>query len=179
MEKLTITEALSEVNLIKKKVGAKQQKVLGALVRPAHTKDLYESDGGSKKMIESEAQAINDLNRRLAKIRSAISDANLSNEITLGEDTRTIHDWLTWKREIVNSQIHFTKSVHTTVKNMMDKIAKEPQVYVNEEGKQSLVQAVPNVDMAYWVRQEEILNEKLEQLDGKLSLKNATINISL
>lgn len=93
MEKITITEALSEVNLIKKKIASKQNRITTALVRATHVADPFESEGGSKAMIKSELQGIHDLNRRLARIRAGISQANLETEITIGEDNRTIHDW--------------------------------------------------------------------------------------
>lgn len=179
MEKITITEALSEVNLIKKKIIAKQARIQSAVVRAEHNPDPFLSDGGSSAMVKAESQGIHDLNRRLSKIRSEISRANLGNEITLGEDTRSIHDWLVWKREIAKDQIKFTYDVHRAVKAHLDMTAKQPQVYKDADGNNQLVKWTINVDYAYWLKQNEQLEEKLEQLDGKLSLKNATIVVNI
>jgi hypothetical protein len=48
----TITEALSEINLIKKKIEKKQQDVIGNLVRWEHLKDPFESVGGASSVFE-------------------------------------------------------------------------------------------------------------------------------
>lgn len=179
MEKITITEALSEVNLIKKKITAKQAKITGSLTRFENQKDPYESDGGSTKMITSESQALNDLGRRLIKIRAEISRVNLENEITLGEETKSIHDWLVWKRELATASINFVKTVYTAVKNNMDSISRQPQVFKDDTGTTHLAKLISNIDYAEWIKLDEKLNEKLDILDGKLSLKNATILINV
>jgi hypothetical protein len=58
---LTITEALSEINLIKKKLVSKRGNVTQNLTRALHVKDPYESQGGSEAMIRAEVQSIADL----------------------------------------------------------------------------------------------------------------------
>lgn len=179
MEKMTVTEALSEVNLIKKKIKSKQEKIRGALFRVEHVKDPFESDGGSEKMIQSEHQSLSDLNRRLEKIRSGISRANLETTITLGEEEKTIHDWLIWKREIATDYTTFVKDICNVVKVNNDAQAKNPQVYKDDEGKIHLVKPITNVDYSEWLKRHEKLIEKYENLDGKLSLKNATILIQI
>jgi hypothetical protein len=130
-------------------------------------------------MIQSETQALADLGRRLMKIRAGISRANLETEITVGEETRSVHDWLVWKRELSAPQAAFTKQVHQTVKNSLDAIARQPQVYKDEAGATHLAKLVSNIDYAEWIKADEKLNEKLEVLDGKLSLKNATVTIEI
>ena len=179
MSKITITEALSEINLVKKKISAKQAKIQSALVQAEHIADPFLSEGGSEAMIKAESQGIYDLNYRLAKIRAEISHANLTHKISLGEDSRSIHDWLIWKREIATGQIRFTKEVHEAIKNHNKSSSDRPQVYKDSEEKVQLVKYKINVDYADWLKREAELNEKLEKLDGQLSLKNATIVIEI
>lgn len=179
MEKITITEALSEVNLIKKKIIAKQSKIKEGLFRVEHLPDPFISEGGSASMIGRETQGIQDLNQRLARIRATISLANLTNNISISGDLRTIHDWLIWKREIAKDQIAFVSSVHKNVKTHMDQSGKTPQVYKDTNDAVQIVKYVYNLDYAQWLKHDEILNEKLEQLDGQLSLKNATILVEI
>jgi hypothetical protein len=178
---ITITEALSEINLIKKKVTGKRAQIQQMLIRATHIPDVYEKEGGSKAFIEREMQAIADLNLRLIRIRSEISHANLETQITLSEGaftlTQSIHDWLIWKRELVKEQLQFVNSVNTTVKLHIDSVSKQPQVYKDEEGNIHLVKSEVNIHYPSWVAQQASLNALFEKLDGQLSLKNATVTI--
>ncbi len=45
MEKITITEALSEVNLLKKKIEKKKEMILANLAKFKHVPDPYEKQG--------------------------------------------------------------------------------------------------------------------------------------
>jgi hypothetical protein len=177
MEKMTITEGLSELNLIKKKIKTKENAFLGNLILAEHVKDPYENEGGTPEHLKKEFQSLTDLRRRLVKIRSAIASANLENEITLGEMTFSIHDWLTWKREISKEETSFINSVVSGTKSTLDKIAQQPQIYKDSEEKTHLVKFKTCIDYPEFVRKQEKMQELFENLDGKLSLKNATIVI--
>lgn len=179
MEKMTITEALSEINLLKKRIEHKKKNTLTLLIKPDHVADPYASEGGSAEFLKREFQSIDDLNRRFVKIRSAISKANLSHEITLGERTQSIHDWLTWKREIAKDETSYVNSVVNSTKAALDDAAKNPRVYDDAEGKKQLLKYTSNVDYAAFVKKQETLAVLFEQLDGKLSLKNATILVEI
>lgn len=180
MEKITITEALSEINLIGKKIKSKQEKITGALVRYEHMPDLYAAAGGSEKMITEETQSMRDLMTKLARIRSAVSQANITNKITINQRERSIHDWLTWKREISESEIEFAKKVHMTIKHNVDQIQKQPQLIKQENTTEpQLAKLKVNTDFAYWIKESEELCDVLEKLDGQLSLKNATIFVEV
>lgn len=179
MAKMTITEALSEVNLIKKKVVAARDVVKTNLARPKHVKDPFEKDGGTAAVIDRQVQSIYDLTARLERIRGAVSSANLANTITVGEQTKTIFDWLTWKREVAEDQKSFVGFVYTQTKNLLDNAARNPQAWKDEEGKTHLVELQSNVDLGAWLRKQEIVVEMVERLDGLLSLKNATITVEV
>jgi hypothetical protein len=177
MEQLTITEALSEVNLIKKKIIAKQDKIKQNLIRYDHLPDPFKNDGGIEQVIISESQGIMDLSRRLEKIRAGISKANLGNAIKIGNEAKTIHDWLIWKREIASGQISFLGHCNSAVRTHLDQSGKQPQVYKDPEGQTHLVKTTPNINYPEWLKYQAELTETLEKLDGQLSLKNATIAI--
>lgn len=178
---ITITEALSEINLIKKKIQAKQKKVKEMLIRTEHVPDPFEKEGGSKVVIEREMQAIHDLQTRLIHIRSQISQANLKHPITLTEGNLTmlqsIHDWLIWKREVVKDHVDFLHAVNHAVKTHIDLTSKQPQVYKDEAGNIQLVKTSTNISYPDYLAAESYMSGILEKLDGQLSLKNATILI--
>jgi hypothetical protein len=178
---ITITEALSEINLIKKKLQSKHQKVKDMLIRAEHVPDAFEKEGGSKEVIAREVQSANDLAMRLVHIRSGISRANLGTTITLTENnlsvTQSIHDWLIWKREIVKDHLAFLNNVNNTVKLHTDSISKQPQVYKDNDGNVHLVKSIVNVHYPDWLALQANISAILEKLDGQLSLKNATVTI--
>lgn len=179
MTQITVTEALSEINLIKKKVTAKQEKIQGMLTRVEHLADPFASDGGSPQVIKNEYQALYDLQRRLMKIRAAISSANLENTITIGLATYTIHDWLIWKREVRAGHIGFVSAVNRLIKTHLDQQSRQPQVYKDEAGAVQLVKTSINIDYPTWLKYEAEMTEMTEKLDGQLSLKNATILVEV
>ena len=179
MSEMTITEALSEINLIKKKLEHKKKSVMNLLVRADHMKDPYEDQGGTPAFLLREVQALCDLEDYFIRIRSGISQANLSNLITIGGLSKTIHDWLTWKREISKEQVSFVNTIVHQVKETLDISGKKPQVYADAEGKTHLVHYKVNLDYPAWVKKQEHLAEIFEKLDGQLSLKNATIVIKV
>lgn len=179
MNKMTITEALSEVNLVKKKLEHKKKTVGAMVLKPEHVKDPYEAQGGTPKYLNAEFQAIEDLQTRLIKLRGAISQANIDNNITLGEQTMSIHDWLTWKREISKDETSFINQIVSGVNDHMKKAATQPSVYDDAEGKKKLVVWIPQIDLPSFVKKQERLSDLFENLDGQLSLKNATITIAI
>lgn len=179
METMTITEALSEINLVQKKIQKKQETVLANLVKPKHVKDQLEAQGGSKQFIQSEVQAVSDLTRRLVMLRGSIAKANIENSITVSGKTDTIHNWLTWKRDVAQKQIDFYNKTHITVKHELDKLMRQPQVYKDDAGTTHLLEVEPNVEYGDYVKKAEETQEAFDKLDGQLSLKNATITVTI
>lgn len=174
---MTITEALSEINLIKKKLIDKRSLIQGMLLQAEHVPDPYIKEGGSAIFIEREVQSLNDLQQNLVRLRAGISTANLKTFITIDDVTHSIHDWLIWKREIVKDQIGFVTNVNRTLKSHIDTTSKQPTVFKDGEGNLQLVKHKMNVDYPEWVRTHANLNALLEKLDGQLSLKNATVSV--
>ena len=172
---LTITEALSEINLIKKKIEKKQSVVTSNLVRAKNQKDPLENQGGSKDYIKNEIQSINDLMTRLLKLKGAIAEANITNKIAVNGRTLSIYDWLNWKRDLSASDLKFNSSIPVSVKQHLDNAANRPQIWKDDDGKTHLVEYELNVDYGDFLKKTEQITETLEKLDGQLSLKNATI----
>lgn len=174
--KITITEGLAEIKLITNKLVTKRAFVLANLVRAKH---LIDPLGDSEKAMDSELQAIMDLEKRFVTIRSAIAQANIHTSITINEVTKTIFDWLSWKREISAKSKEFMGNVQANLKHHIDKAITAPQAYKDDAGAVKLTEIVTNV--SYQKMQETLIRfqEVLDKLDGQLSLKNATILIEI
>lgn len=179
METITITEALSAVKLIEKKLEKKRAMIKENLIRYKHVPDPFTSDGGSKKALSQERQSITDLQTRLESIRAAIAKANLETAVTIDNDTKSLHAWLTWKREIVKNELASLTQWSNHVKAAIDQFSRTPQVMKDKEDKTVLVEMEPNLEYSELIKSIEALTQKLEKLDGQLSLKNATVTVNL
>lgn len=176
----TITEALAELKLIKSKIDKKTAFVIQYLGRQEGTKDPLEKQGGVVKAINEDIQAINDLHERFVRIRSAIAAANSAQNVTIGTATRSVSDWLVWRREVA-------PLVKALQKNLTDKInqirngAKAHGWNVVKSGEQPAqpTDVIIEIDEKALAEKSESTQEILDTLDGKLSLHNATIQVEV
>src|SRR5690348_13210593 len=115
MNKITITEALAELTTINKRIEKKRQTIKAFLWRPDMARDPLVKEGGSVEYITRERQAIKDLQERHVRIRMAIQQANQHTDVTVNGVTRTLADWLTWRKEISSSETTFLTDVRTVL----------------------------------------------------------------
>jgi hypothetical protein len=179
MSKITITEALAEVPTISKRIEKKQEFIRSFLSRQSAVRDPHEKDGGSSVLIQRELQGIKDLQQRLIDIRSTIQNANAENTITVEGTTRTIADWLTWRREVAPGEQRFTQTLFSQLQQLRQQAQqKGVNVLASDKGEFS-ADFVVNINEKELADKLENLEVVLGTLDGQLSLKNATIMIEL
>jgi len=176
--KITITEALAELKLERNKAEKKHQFVMGHLARSKDRIDPLEEQGGSTKVIAQELQAIKDLQDRMLRIRMAINEANMETVIEIAGETRTVAEWLVWRRDILPHR-----------KAMLDNMVRKIQALRNELGYDSRrFQAaqpmtgedlISHVDIMELAKDIEHLGEIEDRLDGLLSLRNAQVTIDI
>lgn len=175
---MTITEALAEIKTLTKRIAKKREFVDRYLWRQEGNKDPLEKDGGSPEVLRRERQAIADLEQRIVDIRRAITYANLATDISVNGTTRSIYDWLTWRREVADGQRGFVSRVQSRITQMRQDAAQQ-QIKVVEGRGENLTDVVVNVNEAELAEEAERLEEYLGTLDGLLSLKNATVTIDV
>lgn len=182
MKQTTITEALAELKTIDKRILKKREFIGSNILRPEMVKDPLEKDGGSVTAIQRERQAIADLEQDKVNIRRAIAEANGRESITVEGKTRTISDWLVWRRDIAPSGLDFLKQLSNAIKNQRSEALKRGgQVIV--AGSSPPDRAPVAFDIVVNVSEQELSTQiegfetVLGTLDGQLSLKNATITI--
>ena len=178
MGKLTITEALAEIKTIGKRLDKKRGLVFSFLGRDERIRDPFSKEGGSQQVVAAEMQSIHDLEERLVSIRTKIQEANGRISITLQNETRTILQWLAWRKEVAPDLQQF----YTKLASQLQQLRKEAQakgmvvmganVRVGEG--QQVVQILVNLDEKKLMEDGEKLESILGELDGQLSLKNAT-----
>lgn len=177
MAKLTITEALAEVKTIKARVEKKQGNVLRYFARHSQVKDPLEKDGGSVAFIKSERQGIDDLLARWVRIRTSIQRANVQTQATITGTTRTVADWLNWRREVSPVQKQLVSSLINGIQRARDEAKKQGISVVDKEsGQPEVVVSINEQEIA---KLSEDLETTLGELDGKLSLINATTVIDV
>lgn len=175
---ITITEALAEIKTIGKRVEKKQEFVFGNLCRQEGAKDPLEKDGGSSVVLIREQQSIVDLQTRVIALRRGIQRANDSTSVSIGDDTRSISEWLTWRRDVAPKRKEFLNKLSSGLKGMRDNAKRNGFNVVASVGSPSApTDIIVNLDEGDLAAQIEKMENILGSLDGQLSLKNATVMI--
>lgn len=179
MPQITITEALAELRTIDRRIQKKREFVTTYLLRQEMFKDPLEKDGGSVSAIRRELQSIHDLEERKILIRRAIQHANESTTVTVGKQTRSIADWLVWKRDVAPSLQTFLTQVRGKIEQARQEAARKGAGLSTSAESAKPNDVIVNVNEQELARDIEALEETLGALDGQLSLKNATVLIAL
>lgn len=185
MSSTTITEALQEIKTINARLEKKRAAIGSYIARDARVRDPFEKDGGSEKYIASERQAIGDLEDRIVSIRSAIQRSNLASTVTVNGKNRTVSDWLTWRREVAQGQKQFLNSIIGALANVRNDVQKKggtmvaAAMAVNTAHTSDPPQVAVNIDEMALMKEREMIEQILGDLDGKLSLFNAVTVIEV
>ncbi len=176
---ITITEALAELKTLDKRISSKKKFVTDYLFRQENTKDPLEKEGGAPAAIASELQAIGDLEKRVVELRRGIQKANEQSTITLEGETKSIADWLVWRREVAPSREAFLVKLSNNLNMVRDTARKHgSQVYGLGTTAEKPTDIIVNLDEKSLAQDIEKHQNILGQLDGQLSLKNATVTIA-
>lgn len=179
MAKITITEALAELNTIDKRLEKKRAMVQGILARPENLRDPLEKSGGSVQTLAQERQSIHDLEERIVRIRAAIRAANAATTITVLGITRTIDDWLTWRRDVVPDYQQFLQQMRARLDLFRNDATRKGAGLKSEGDDTKAGDLIVHLDERALYEEAENLENILGTLDGQLSLKNATISIDI
>lgn len=174
---LTITEALAEIKTTAKRIASKKNFINQYLYRLEGTKDPLEKDGGSAKIIDQELQAIQDLENNIVTLRRGIQTANEKTSLTIEGETMSIADWLIWRREVYPSKSVYYAQLRNALSQVREQ-AKRQGVSINApQGQEKPNDVVVNINEKALAGLIETMDKIDGQLDGQLSLKNATVTI--
>jgi hypothetical protein len=185
MASMTITEALAEIKTIGKRIVKKRDFIGQYVARNDAIRDPFEKDGGSAVVMGREMQALADLELRIVRLRLAIQEANHRIEVTVQGVTKTLAAWLTWRKEVAPGRQQFC----ATLRQGLAKMRKDAQAKGLTVGAAGAVASVSgaevpqnitvNLDEKALAEESEQLETILGELDGQLSLKNATELITI
>lgn len=176
---MTITEALAEIKTLLKRIQSKRQFIQDYLFRMENVKDPLEKDGGSVVAITREVQAIHDLEARIVELRRNIQKANEATKVTIEGEERSIADWITWRREVAPAHQNFLHKLRTALNAVREQARRQgSSVYGPASQAEKPSDVVVNINEQQLAKDAERLESVLGQLDGQLSLKNATIMVA-
>lgn len=179
MTTATIHEALAELKIIEKRRAVKVAEVSNNLARDSRLIDpLLAQDansGGQPAFVRNTLQSIRDLDARFIRIRHAIqlSNEDPKNAITIVNHTRTIAEWLIWKRETASKEKDLLANLRGTIVNGRAQIAR-----LNQQAGSQQADIVINYSEAQLLKDAEDFEQTWGTLDGQLSLRNATVTIT-
>lgn len=179
MDKMTITEGLAEIKTINARITKRTESALRYFARDVRMKDPINTMGGSTAFVASERQAVSDLEQRKIAIRSAIQISNQQIPLTLNGTTRFVGAWLNWRREVAPQAKAFLEKMVSGLNDVRQRALRQGFKVTTgtESGDPSeIVVAVDETELA---RDVEQMEQTLGDLDGKLSLLNATTTIEL
>lgn len=174
---MTITEALAEIKTISKRITSKREFIRQYMVRAENVKDPLEKDGGSVQAIAKEMQAIRDLEIRLVSLRRAIQKANVDTTLSIEGMEQSIADWIVWRREVSPIREKFLYDLRSTLTSVRDNLRRQgftPNATTDKPS--DIVVSINEIDLA---AESEKMSNILGQLDGQLSLKNATVMLDI
>jgi len=176
---LTVTEALAEIKTIDKRIAKKREFILSYLYRQEQLRDPLASQGGSAEVLRQERQSIHDLEERKVAIRRAIAAANADTILTVEGETRSMADWLVWRREVAPALQQFYGAMRDKINAVRQEAARHQVVMVAAEASAKPGDIIVNVDEKQVQESIDTLECTLGALDGALSLKNATTTIDV
>lgn len=175
---MTITEALAEIKTLNKRLEKKRAFVLSFLCRQDAIRDPLAKDGGSPLVISAERQSISDLEARIVTLRREIQRANEFESASVGGMTKTIANWLVWRREVAPAQRTFLNSLRQNIENVRTQAKRQGSTVVPAgTAAAQPTDVIVNVDERTLAVEIESLEQTLGDLDGVLSLKNATVTL--
>ena len=163
---------------LRKRIEKKRAFIIEHLYRQDRLKDPLDKDGVSRTVIAQERQSVTDLENRIIAIRLAIADANARESVTIDGETRTIADWLVWRREVAPDAKGFLSRVQQQIHGIRQEVMKKGLTIAAGEA-QTADDVHINVDERGIANEVDALETKLGALDGLLSLKNATVLINV
>lgn len=179
MRQITITEALAERKLVDKRIDKKRDFIGQYVLQPANIIDPFAKDGGSVVVLAKELQGVTDLESNKITIMRAIAASNAKNEITVDGETRSIADWLVWRRDVLPKRREFLQGIAQGIQRQRQQLLKQ-NVTVKMNGEDSKPSDVlVNISESKIAGELEHLETVDGTLDGLLSLKNATLLVDI
>lgn len=178
--KTTITEALQELKTLDKRIASTRDFIVKYGIRQGSTIDPLDDEGGSDKVIPAKAQSLDDLFIRRVQIRNAINRANDQINLTVSGITRTVAEWIIWRRDVQRKQLEAYELFQNQIIGARRQCV-EKGMSLKDDGTQParVTEVSSFIGESSLQKKIEALREIESTLDGKLSVINATTLIEI
>lgn len=177
---MSIHEAFAELRVLKAKREQKRQFVQRFAFRIKAHADPLERVGGAEKTVREEMQAIADLDAREISIREQIAKVNDVVLITIGTQTKSLAAWLLIRRHTGPARKAFLDGLATLITTSRTQMqSKRVTEAAKEAGNPEALDLVLHLDELALQRMREDEEAVLNELDGKITLANATTMITI
>ena len=174
---MTITEALAEIKTVTARLQKNLEFIRPIMIRDERVRDPYERLGtSSAEEIRKKRQASHDLRERVVKLRSAIAKRNQSQTLEIEGVSRTLADWIVWRREISRDEKLELDQLAQLINQARGKVRQHDASKKDGEGS---LEIVVHIDERELAEARDRMEKTLGILDGQLSLKNATTLIEV
>jgi len=170
---MTITEGLARIKTLTKRIEKKQEFVLRHIGRASTLTDPLAEEGGSLSCVSKEMQAIHDLSGQIVAIRKCINDANRETPVSVNGAERTVEGWLVWKREVAPRYESFLARMLAQIESAKGGLERHNRM---KEEQVDFIVHYSERDLADLVEKHQTV---MAELDGQLSLVNATVQIAI
>lgn len=179
MAKMTVTEGLAEIKTNKSLIGKKREAIGRFFSRHNQLRDPLEKEGGSVAFIQKTRQSITDLQTRSIAIRCAIQRLNLESPLQVNGRTASVQSWLNWRKEHANDTKAFMANLANNITSIRNTARKQGMNVAASAEAAAVEDIVVNLNEAQLSQEIEDIEKTLGELDGKLSLFNATATIDV
>jgi hypothetical protein len=178
MATITVAEALARIDTYRRRIEAKQQLVDAYLFRTAAQRDPLAAEGGTAAALAAELASLDALQERTILLRRLIQHSYETTPITFGERTRSLADWLVWRREVATRRANFLEALSRRIQRAR-KLAARRAAGVSEVGAGKAADVVVHLNEQELAGQAEEVEELRGYLQGQLALKNATLTVDV
>lgn len=168
MEKLSIHKGLAELKLLDNKIYRKTNGNFCNVKKASHNKIGGVKVEDVEVDIQSNFDSVSDLIDRRMKIKSAIIKSNATTEVTIGEQTKTVAEWIDlkssidYKKSLLNTMLKQYKQAASNINKTNEKVDVDAENFVT-----NLYQDKNSVDQQKIkdLKQDYIDKNKLELVD--------------
>jgi len=110
---MTITEGLKKLKLLDKRMTKNCKEIEKYSSLMSNEKPIFDTEAKQREEVQKLIQANTDLANEYCQIKAQVDYSNLMISVTIGDDTRTIHGWLTVLRKTAAIMTQTYKSLST------------------------------------------------------------------
>lgn len=167
MPRITVAEALGELAQIDQRLATKQQLIESFLVRDAALHDPLRNEGGTLSALAQEKAGLAALRERKVLLSRAIQTINAQTTLTFKDITRSIADWMAWKRDVLPTRTKFLQQLRGWI------------MWARSVPRTKAGAVVAQIDEKSLLEEIELLEEVQGWLQGQLNLKNAILTLDV